>query len=92
MTAGPLPRVPTILMFLLAFGLLLASFWHRRWDLQLQFAAALLLGLVAAWTAERVWWIALFASFSIFATFGIALLRSHRSTREAESKADQLAV
>jgi hypothetical protein len=92
MAGGPLPRTPLMLMAVLTSALLVASLWRRRWELPLQFAAALLLALVAVWTAPRIWWVAAFATLSIFATFGIALLRSSRSTRDAEAKADQLAV
>jgi two-component system, NtrC family, sensor kinase len=92
MTGGPLPQTPLILMAALTFALLVASLWRRSWELPLQFAAALLLAVVAVWTAPRLWWIATFAVVSIFASFGIALLRSYRSTRDAETKADQLAV
>ncbi len=92
MAGGPLPRTPLILMAVLTFALLVSSLWRRSWELPLQFAAALLLGLVAVWAAPRAWWVAAFAALSIFATFGIALVRSSRGTRDAETKADQLAV
>src|SRR5918999_695726 len=92
MAGGPLPRTPLILMAVLTFALLVSSLWRRSWELPLHFAAALLLGLVAVWAAPRVWWVAAFAALSIFATFGIALVRSSHSTRDAETKADQLAV
>jgi two-component system NtrC family sensor kinase len=48
--------------------------------------------LVAWWAQDRVWWLAIAAALTIFGTFWIAILRSRGRVREAEAKADQLAV
>jgi two-component system NtrC family sensor kinase len=72
--------------------LLLLSSWQSDWELPLHLAATLLLGVVAWWAEDRERWIALLAVVSIYATFWITVIRSRRETREAEAKADQLAV
>jgi PAS domain S-box-containing protein len=54
--------------------------------------AAILLAGVVWWLHERVWWLALFAAASIGATFWVAVIRSRRQVREAEARADRLAV
>ena len=79
-------------MALMGLGILVLSIWRRGLEVPLHLAAAVLLAVVVWWTEDRIWWIALFAGTSILATFWAALLRSRRSTREAETKADQLAV
>jgi two-component system NtrC family sensor kinase len=58
----------------------------------LHLVAAVLLALVAAWAASRVWWLAAFAMVSVLASFAFALRRSHSQRQAAEDKADQLAV
>jgi two-component system NtrC family sensor kinase len=72
--------------------ILALSIWRRGWEVPLHLVAATLLGIVAWWEEDRVWWISLFASLSILGTFWVALVRSRRRAREAEAKADQLAV
>jgi two-component system NtrC family sensor kinase len=71
---------------------LLLSVWQRGWELPLHLVAAALLGVVAWWAEDRIWWIALIAALSTFVTLWIAVIRSRYRTREAEAKADQLAV
>jgi two-component system NtrC family sensor kinase len=75
-----------------AITLLALSIWRPQWELPVHLIAAVLLALVAAWAASRVWWLSAFAAASVLATFGFALQQSHRHRREAEHKADQLAV
>jgi two-component system NtrC family sensor kinase len=86
------PPAPTFALGALGALILVVAVWRRSWDLPLHILAALLLGLVAWWTEHRVWWISLGASAGILGTFWVALLRARRSIREAETKADQLAV
>jgi two-component system NtrC family sensor kinase len=85
------PLVPTLGFGAAATMLLLAS-WRKAWELPLHLAAATLLCVVAWWAEDRVWWLALLAVVSIFITFWIAVLRARHRAREAEAKADQLAV
>jgi PAS domain S-box-containing protein len=86
------PAMPTAALAGAGLIILVLSLWQRGWELPLHFAAAALLGLVVWWAEDRVWWIALLAGLSIFGTFWLAVIRSRRRTREAEAKADQLAV
>jgi two-component system NtrC family sensor kinase len=88
---GDPPRAPAIGLGCAAVVLLLSS---RRtgWEVPVHLAAALLLGIVVWWAEDRVWWLAVFAAASIATTFGIALFRSRGQVREAESRADRLAV
>jgi two-component system NtrC family sensor kinase len=85
------PLIPTLGLGAAATLLLLSS-WRKAWELPLHLAATVLLGVVAWWAEDRVWWLALLAVSSIFITFWIAVLRSRHRARDAEAKADQLAV
>src|SRR3954449_12642172 len=92
LTTSGLARLPVTLLLFFALILLAASLWFRQWEVPLQLLSTVLLGVVAWWAEERVWWISLFALFSVLGTFWVALLRARRRTGEAEAKADQLAV
>ena len=48
--------------------------------------------MIAGWAVYRAWWIAGLAAASMLGVLWIALLRADRRSREAETKADQLAV
>jgi PAS domain S-box-containing protein len=72
--------------------ILLLSTWRTRWELPLHLTAAVLLGLVVWWAEDRAWWLAVFAAVSIGVTFWIAVVLSRIRMREAEARADQLAV
>jgi PAS domain S-box-containing protein len=85
------PLAPTLGLGAAAILLLLSS-WRKAWELPLHLAAVTLLCVVAWWAEDRVWWLAVLAVISIFVTFWIAVVRSRRRAREAEAKADQLAV
>ena len=54
--------------------------------------AAVLLGIVAAWTEDRIWWVAAVAVAAAVGTFGLAAVRSRARTLEAQEKSDQLAT
>jgi len=85
------PVAPTVGLGCAAVILLMSN-WRTGWDLPLHLAAAVLLALVVWWAEDRVWWLAVFAAASIAVTFWIAVVRSRIGMREAESRADQLAV
>ena len=68
------------------------SAWRKNWELPLLLVSAVLLVVIAAWAEDRVRWISVVAIASALGTLWIALHRSYRRSREAESKADQLAV
>ena len=52
---------------------------------------ATLLGVVAWFADDRVWWVAVLAVLNISGTFWVAITRGRRRLRDAESKSDQLA-
>jgi two-component system NtrC family sensor kinase len=72
--------------------LLLLALRQSDWEGPVHAAAAILLGLVAWWAGERIWWIAVAAIAGIAVTVGLALLRLRRRVREAQAKCDQLAT
>jgi len=72
--------------------ILLLATWHREWELPLHAAAAILLGMVAGWAEDRVWWLAVVAVAGTVGTFGMAAVRSRGATRHAQEKSDLLAV
>ncbi len=88
------PPPPTLVGILTGAGaiILFLSIWRRKWELPLHLAAAALLGLIVWWAQDRIWWLSLLVVLGIFATFWIAVAQARRRTREAETKADQLAV
>jgi two-component system NtrC family sensor kinase len=88
------PPPPTLTGILTGAGaiILFLSIWRRKWELPLHLAAAALLGLIVWWAEDRIWWLSLLVLLGIFATFWIAVAQARRRTREAEAKADQLAV
>jgi PAS domain S-box-containing protein len=75
----------------LALIVLLLSLW-KAWELPLHLVATSQLGVFAWWAENRIWWLALLAGLTIFGTFLLMVIRSRRSTRQAEGRADQLAV
>lgn len=72
--------------------ILLLAIRHQEWELTLHAMAAVLLGIVAGWTEDRIWWLAAIAVAAAVGTFWIAAVRSRARTRDAQTKADQLAT
>ena len=92
LTTHALPRLPATLLLVFAVALVGASLGFRQWEIPLQLLSTVLLVVIAWWAEQRVWWISLFALFSVLATFSVALLRARKRAGDAETKADQLAV
>jgi two-component system NtrC family sensor kinase len=86
------PVLPTLALGAAGALILLLASWHREWESTLHVAAAILLGVVAGWTEDRVWWLAVVAITGAVGTFGMAALRSRQGVREAQNKADRLAA
>jgi two-component system, NtrC family, sensor kinase len=86
------PRWPALGFAAAGALLLVLALARRDWELPLHLSAAVLLGTLAWWTEHRVWWVSLGATLVVLGTFWVALLRARSRTREAEAKADQLAV
>lgn len=72
--------------------ILLLATWHPEWELTLHAAAAILLGMVAGWAEDRVWWLAVIAVAGAVGTFGMAAVRAREGTREAQEKSELLAA
>ena len=72
--------------------ILLLAVWHPEWELGLHVAAAVLLGMVAGWAEDRVWWLAVAALVAAVGTFAMASLGAGERTREAQKKSEQLAA
>ncbi|MEO8088964.1 MAG: ATP-binding protein [Gemmatimonadales bacterium] len=65
---------------------------QNRWELTLHVAAAVLLGIVAGWAEDRIWWVAVVAIAGAVGTFALAALRSRRRGDDAQEKSEQLAA
>jgi PAS domain S-box-containing protein len=82
---------PAVLLGCAAITLLIAS-WNTSRELPLHLIAAALLGAVAWWAHDRFWWLAVLTVISIGAIFWTATLRSRANIRQAQARADQLAL
>ena len=54
--------------------------------------AAVLLGIVAGWAEDRIWWLTAVAMGTAVGSFWVAAVRSRSRMREAQGKSDQLAT
>ena len=86
------PLLPAFVIGVAAALILALSFRHQEWQLPLHAIAAILLGVVAGWTEDRVWWVAAIAVIAAVGTFGLAAVKSQFRTRDAQAKSDQLAT
>ena len=92
LVADPLPSFPVLGFILAGVTLLVLSVWRQSWELPLLLVSAALLVLVAGWAQHRVWFVFALATASVLGTLWAALIRAHRRSQDAETKADQLAV
>ncbi|HEX3274789.1 MAG TPA: ATP-binding protein [Gemmatimonadales bacterium] len=88
---GGLSAVVTIALGIAAGLILLLTVWRREWEVPLHAFAATLLGVVAWFANDRVWWLAAIAVVTIASSFWIAIARGRRRLRDSETKCDQLA-
>jgi two-component system NtrC family sensor kinase len=88
---GGLSAVVTITLGIAAGLILLLTVWRREWEVPLHAFAATLLGVVAWFANDQVWWLAALAVVTIASSFWIAIARGRRRLRESETKCDQLA-
>jgi PAS domain S-box-containing protein len=72
--------------------LLLIASWSGSWELPIHLISSVLLALLAWWAVDRVAWLAVFAALSLGVSFLLAMMRARQELREAESRAEQLAV
>jgi two-component system, NtrC family, sensor kinase len=86
------PVTPTLALGAAGAVILLLATWRKRWELTLHAAAAVLLGIVAGWAEDRIWWLAAAAVAGAVGTFAMATLRSRRQSDDAQEKSEQLAA
>ena len=86
------PLVGVVAVGASASLIILLSLRHKEWELTLHALAAVLLGMVAGWTQNRIWWLAAIAVVTAVATFWMAAVRSRAGTRDAQARSDQLAT
>ncbi len=72
--------------------ILLLALWRRDWEPTLHVAAAILLGMVAGWAEDRVWWLAVVAVMGAVGTFGMAAFGARQGARDAQEKSERLAA
>src|SRR5215210_825898 len=89
---GRPPLIPTLLLAAAGALILLLALRQPAWEMALHAGAAALLGVVAGWTEDRIWWIAALSVVTAIATFWIAAMRARARVREAQAKSDQLAT
>jgi two-component system NtrC family sensor kinase len=86
-----MPSLVTAVAGLAGALIALLAAWRREWEVPLHAMAVSLLGLVAWFADERIWWPAVLAVVTVTASFWVAISRGRRKLREAESKTDALA-
>jgi two-component system NtrC family sensor kinase len=86
------PVSPTLAVGAAGALIMVLATSQKRWELTLHAAAAVLLGIVAGWAEDRIWWLAVAAVAGAVGTFAMAALRSRRRTEDAQGKSEQLAA
>src|SRR3954454_9744460 len=82
---------PAVLLGCAAITLLISG-WNTTRELPLHLLAAALLGGVTWWAHDRFWGLAVVTALTIAAILGVAALRSRTQVRQAQARADQLAL
>ena len=89
---GDPPVSPTLALGGLGALIILLAPSRRRWEPLLHAAAAVLLGIVAGWAEDRIWWLAVVAVAGAVGTFAFAARRARRRGDDAQEKSEQLAA
>jgi two-component system, NtrC family, sensor kinase len=90
-TLGGLPSVLTVFLGIAGALIVLLAAWHREWEVPLHAIGATLLGVVAWFADDRIWWVAVLAVLNISGSFWVAITRGRRRLRDSEFKSEQLA-
>jgi len=88
---GGLPSVLTIFLGMAGALIVLLAAWRREWEVPLHAVGATLLGVVAWFADDRIWWVAVLAVLNISGSFWVAITRGRRRLRDSEFKSEQLA-
>ena len=88
---GGLPSVLTVFLGMAGALIVLLAAWRREWEVPLHAIGATLLGVVAWFADDRIWWVAVLAVLNISGSFWVAITRGRRRLRDSEFKSDQLA-
>jgi two-component system NtrC family sensor kinase len=88
---GGLPSVLTIFLGIAGALIVLLAAWRREWEVPLHAIGATLLGVVAWFADDRIWWVAVLAVLNISGSFWVAITRGRRRLRDSEFKSEQLA-
>ncbi|HZA92758.1 MAG TPA: hypothetical protein VE420_09050, partial [Gemmatimonadales bacterium] len=91
-TLGSPPLLPVLILAAAGAVILLFAIQHPEWELGLHATAAALLGMVAGWTEDRIWWIAALSIATAIGTLWIAAVRARARASEAQAKSNQLAT
>ena len=86
-----MPRALTFVAGLAGALIVLLAAWRKEWEVPLHAAAVALLGVVAWFANDRIWWLALAAVVTVSASFWVAIVRGRRRLREAETKTEAIA-
>src|SRR4051794_21906201 len=71
--------------------IVLLAAWRREWEVPLHAVGATLLGVVAWFVDDRIWWVAVLAVLNISGSFWVAITRGRSRLRHSEFKSEQLA-
>ncbi len=86
------PVAPTLALGAAGALIMVLATSRKPWELTLHAAAAVLLGIVAGWAEDRIWWLAVVAVAGAVGTFAMSAIRSRRRTEDAQGKSEQLAA
>jgi two-component system NtrC family sensor kinase len=90
-TLGGLPSVLTVFLGMAGALIVLLAAWRREWEVPLHAVGATLLGVVAWFADDRIWWVAVLAVLNISGSFWVAITRGRSRLRHSEFKSEQLA-
>ncbi len=73
---GDPPVLGSLVIVAAGAAVLLLTTRHPEWELALHVIVAVLLGIVAGWSEDRIWWLAVVSIATAIITFGLAAVRA----------------